>query len=111
MIDNCHDCQVFVGEPHEEGCDVARCSVCGGQRLQCEGDQACAAGDGGVWTGEWPGDLECREFDLWSKWTDHGWEETTKDDPAATEDLNRLVTLAAEGLLDWNGQRWVKKGT
>lgn len=88
---------------------MARCSICGGQRLQCETGTECAGGNGGIWTGEWPGDEECREFDLWSKFTAEGWVKTTRDDPDATEDLNALAIMGAEGKLAWNGQRWVKK--
>jgi hypothetical protein len=82
---------------------VARCSVCGFQRLGCDH----TSGDGGVWTGVWPGDDECREFNLWTKWTDHGWEQTTPADPEATPDLNALALKAANGELFWNGARWV----
>lgn len=31
----CRDCQARPGQPHEAGCDVARCTVCGGQRITC----------------------------------------------------------------------------
>jgi len=30
---NCHDCGAAPGEIHEDGCDTARCSVCGDQGL------------------------------------------------------------------------------
>jgi hypothetical protein len=33
----CGDCGAEPGSPHAWGCDVARCLVDGGQRLQCEG--------------------------------------------------------------------------
>ncbi len=53
---DCHDCAARPGEIHMDGCDVERCSVCGGQRLQCgckDHDKAFAR-----WTGIWPGKAE-----------------------------------------------------
>jgi hypothetical protein len=53
----CPDCGAVPGSPHEEGCDVERCSVCGRQRLgdDCEGHDKYFS----RWTGFWPGSLEC----------------------------------------------------
>jgi hypothetical protein len=58
----CPDCGVKPGQPHHNGCDVERCSVCGKQGLMCWGaphhhekahDPLFAR-----WTGWWPGLLE-----------------------------------------------------
>ena len=48
----CHDCGCAPSMQHREGCDVERCSVCGGQRLSC----SCAGHDPQLvkWNGEMP---------------------------------------------------------
>lgn len=50
--DTCPDCGTPVGQPHNNECDVERCSICGTQRISCE----CEGHDPAksVWTGEWP---------------------------------------------------------
>jgi hypothetical protein len=59
------------------------------------------------WTGEWPGVAECREFGWYSKRKAVGWEPCDQDDPAASEDLNRLY--GGEARWDQDAQRWVKR--
>jgi hypothetical protein len=60
IIKNCPDCEAAPGQPHENGCDVERCSVCGGQRLTCEGNESCIEHDVQFarWTGIWPAAAE-----------------------------------------------------
>jgi len=43
-----------------------------------------------AWTGEWPGLRECRDNGLWCRWVDGARKPCDKDDPGASEDLNRL---------------------
>jgi len=52
----CHDCNAEPGEQHDGGCDVERCSACGGQWISC----GCEGHDPRFarWTGFWPGHLE-----------------------------------------------------
>lgn len=59
MSETCPDCAVTIGKPHDKGCDVARCLECGYQAIGCDEDHD--KGDD-IWTGEWPGDAECREY-------------------------------------------------
>ena len=50
--ENCPDCDSLAGEPHNEGCDIERCSQCFRQRVICE----CLDHNPihAVWTGSWP---------------------------------------------------------
>ena len=63
---SCHDCGVIPGTIHHEGCDVARCTTCGGQRLSCQ----CQDGEPDVWDGVWPGVIEALEQKLICCWDD-----------------------------------------
>ena len=59
-IHNCPDCGVEPNQQHLDGCDVARCSICGGQLLSCN----CENKQPDIWTGLWPGVKECYEKKL-----------------------------------------------
>jgi hypothetical protein len=105
----CHDCGARPGQEHAAGCDVERCAYCGMQALSCD----CSAAQvkslpRQKWTGEWPGEADCRDFGWFSKWdpTRPGWVTCEATDPDASPDLNRLVTEAT-----WNRTlgRFVKK--
>lgn len=59
---DCHDCGAKPGDVHTSGCDVERCSVCGGQWIQCD----CEGHDPyfARWTGFWPGGLEAQALGI-----------------------------------------------
>lgn len=61
-LKKCQDCGAAPGQPHKDGCDIERCSVCGKQHIQCgcEGhDKAFAR-----WTGFWPGSIESENLGI-----------------------------------------------
>lgn len=95
---NCPDCGVEIGQPHEDGCDVARCLSTGQQRLMCpaphSGFHDCGQE---IWTGLWPGTAECRDLGWFCYWRDPAPGEQygefvrcSADHPDAIDDLNRL---------------------
>jgi hypothetical protein len=98
----CPDCGVAPGEEHHPHCDVARCLHHGGQRLGCVLDNIAPDEPDGhdcgkdVWTGEWPGDAECREFGWYARRNPAGpgYLPCDPHDDGAVPDLNRLVTEA-----------------
>lgn len=98
--EKCPDCGVPVGQKHEWGCDVSRCKKTGRQLLGCSSGKGC---EPCVWTGEWPGTQECREF---------GWyapvimlDGTYK----MMEDLNRLGPWTPSIRWSSEQERWVKR--
>lgn len=115
----CQDCGVQVGQPHGDGCDVARCLATGLQRISCGGNHpdmgvvgppyqpGVAVCGRHVWTGTWPGEAECVEFGWWSYFTpETGWVRCSglDDHPEAGPDLNRLYS--GEAWWDRDAGRW-----
>jgi hypothetical protein len=49
--------------PHLDGCDIAQCHNCGGQRLTCQ----CEDSGTDVWTGYSPGVKEAEEYHFFCK--------------------------------------------
>ena len=93
---SCHDCGVPPNSEHIAGCDVERCSVCGGQKIgcNCEGHDPAQA----KWTGEWPGVEECRRLGFWCvPAVTGGYRPCDEKEPGAREDLNRLAYLRVTG--------------
>ncbi len=109
---SCGDCAALPGYEHGEGCDVARCPLCGIQRLQCYKHSRSTKPS--IWTGIWPGKIECVEHNLWVKevtrpdpsgvfpYRHVRWEKVTRDDPDAIPDLNELMRLFMTGQLIWD---------
>jgi hypothetical protein len=139
---DCTDCGAKPGTPHQVGCDTELCVLCGQQALfhvtydeedgLPEGPAVCPEtgevipDEPGIWTGVWPGVLECREFGWYARWTSYvDWidgeivvtEHPTDrvpvpnsgesipceaSHPHAHEDLNRLALAAATGEVVWS---------
>lgn len=108
----CGDCGVDPGETHKPGCDVEMCPGCGWQRIQCD-DEAHGLMPDSVWTGVWPGVVECQEFGWYARFVPNGkppFVRTTESDPEGREDLNRLAEESAFGPLTWDRDqlRWIR---
>lgn len=118
----CPDCGVVPGKRHEEGCDVARCVICGQQQLQCDPEEEHGLTGPDLppmqtWTGEWPGEAECREWGWWARWTEFSgygrddvpdtgsFVECAPDHPHAYPNLSRLASAAALGKITWSRER------
>ena len=90
---NCPDCGVNHGQRHSPSCDVDHCKNCGMQLLAGCCDTPIGPN---VWTGIWPGTLECNMYGLWFIYNGQ-----------PTEDLNQLYS----GKFKWDKEQqlWVRK--
>ncbi|MBP2704438.1 hypothetical protein JOL79_11495 [Microbispora sp. RL4-1S] len=103
-LPDCPDCGVTPGAPHHLGCDVARCPVCGFQRLTCHAHEGAELFS--IWTGRWPGKDECERFGWWAYFVPYeGFIPCPPDHSEAVLDLNRLYQEAAQGRLTWDINR------
>ena len=95
----CPDCGVPPETTHLGGCDVAHCTVCSRQCLTCE----CEGEHSDVWTGEFPGVVECRIRGWYCQdgFGSHpqfgSFCPCPQDAPGAMEDLNRLAYFKSRG--------------
>lgn len=94
----CPDCAVGVGQPHADGCDVARCKWSGQQLLMCEVLELAGAKPNHLgpcknttWKGVWPGEA----FALSQGWTIG----EIKGSPFP--DLNRVYIEKSQGNVVW----------
>lgn len=99
---NCPDCQVEPNQPHHEGCDIERCSTCGGQRLGCVSfGKGCRDHDPHLskWIGYWPGEKECAELNWFVRMYPDGkiGDRCDKDDKYAFPDLTRWTIYQMTG--------------
>ena len=102
----CPECCVTIGMPHVNGCDVERCPECGRQKISCDCDvQNSSTLPAIVWSGFWPGELECFEYGLFCVFKNgSGWVKCAADFPGASADINTLFSC---GHWDKKALRWV----
>src|SRR4051812_38524179 len=110
----CPRCGAEPGQLHALDCDVEPCPYCGCHPFGCacpgNGLDFVPMDDRMPWTGEWPGEAECREFGWYCRWAPgaHAWVRCGPNAPGATEDLNRL---RREARWDRLQKRWVRRHT
>ena len=111
----CNDCGAEPGEEHQGCCDVERCPLCrnGNQAMCCDihayneerPDDFNPEWENirEVWTGFWPGELEARAMNWWSRCTPwpgqkYGpYVDCPPDHPDASPDLNRYSSYLHTG--------------
>jgi len=119
LIPECPDCAAPIGHAHRPGCDVAICPHTGERQFHHAIDTTADAATGNptqphtcgedLWTGEYPGAAEAREFGWWCRAANPedlpliGWIPCPADHPDAVLDLHRV---AAHAIWDAAARRW-----
>ncbi|TDB79613.1 hypothetical protein [Micromonospora sp. KC721] len=106
---SCPACEAGIGKTHADDCDVAECLACGLKRMHCPSSAAKGHDPGrAVWTGDWPGHRECRQFGWHIRWdADAGqWKRCAPDVPGSGPDLTRLYRF---GRWDADARRWRRR--
>jgi len=105
--DHCPSCGVAIGETHRSNCNITPCPNCGRNFYQCGCEWAEVKSLPSVrWSGENLVLSACRQFGLYGRWLESGFEPCSKNDPGAEEDVERLYR---EGSWDKAQQKWVIK--
>lgn len=110
----CPDCGAEPGAAHTDGCDVARCPKCKGQRLSCD---CVAPYPESVWSGVWPGSLEAASNEMFSRFvgadgqptggTGGRWQKCAPEDPGAGPDLNEWAFRRYPGGIKTEYAEWL----
>lgn len=80
---------------HVRGCDVEQCAECGNQAISCGCPGDYFQFPRLPWTGQWPGEAECRKFGWFAKLVPgKGWVRCAESDPDSHPDIGRLRTGA-----------------
>lgn len=102
--DHCPSCGVAIGETHRSNCNIEPCPNCGRNLYQCDCEWEEVKSLQPVrWTGEDRVLSACRQFGLYGRWLESGFEPCSKEDSGAEEDVERLYR---DGSWDKAQQKW-----
>lgn len=130
LLPYCPKCNVDLGEPHKDGCEVTRCMLCGqlmwnecscccelaGVKHHCESppehwqaynDAIASVGGPDLWMGYVHGTIECIAWGWYKRWDrkQRTWAQCDVTRRNAQPDLGRLETQAT---WDSGKRRWVR---
>jgi hypothetical protein len=103
-LEDCSECGAWPGDYHSLGCDGETCPYCGAPLIHCLVAGWCDLAvkdtpwpppldDRIPWSGEWPGEAECRFFGWWVQpHGKNGWRRCKEGDRGAMPDYDRLYS-------------------